>query len=51
MKGVQFRDAMARIRGLGQHKDGTFVASKKELGEALELAAEALAFNPGSADG
>jgi hypothetical protein len=51
MKGVQFRDAMARIRALGQHdKDGTFVASKKELGEALELAAEALAFTPARPD-
>jgi hypothetical protein len=50
MKGVQFRDAMARIRTLGKHKDETFVASKKELGEALELAAEALAFTPKGVD-
>jgi hypothetical protein len=50
MKGVQFREAMARIRALGKHKDETFVASKKELGEALELAAEALAFTPKGVD-
>src|SRR5262249_11760886 len=49
VKGIQFRDAMARIRAQGWHeKDSTFQANKRELGEALELAAEALAFKPSS---
>jgi len=47
VKGVQFRDAMAQIRARGKHEnDGTFQASKKQLGDALELAAEALAYTP-----
>ena len=41
--GIKFRDELARIRSMGRHeRDGSLVASKKDLETALEFAADAL---------